>query len=74
MRIGVFSDSYRPYVSGVVLSIETFSRELARLGHEIFIFAPDYPQIKGEKERRIFRFPSFHTPVNPEFYIALPTM
>ena len=72
MKIGVFSDSYRPYVSGVVLSIETFSRELARLGHEIFIFAPDYPQVKGERERNIFRFPSFHTPFNPEFYIALP--
>jgi signal transduction histidine kinase len=71
MKIGIFSDSYRPYVSGVVLSIETFSRELARLGHEIFIFAPDYPQVKG-KEFNIFRFPSFHTPFNPEFYIALP--
>ncbi|HHV35161.1 MAG TPA: glycosyltransferase family 4 protein [Syntrophomonadaceae bacterium] len=74
MRIGIFSDSYRPYVSGVVLSIETFSRELARLGHEIFIFAPDYPQVKDEKERNIFRFPSFHTPINPEFYIALPIL
>ncbi|MGB4504610.1 MAG: glycosyltransferase family 4 protein [Syntrophaceticus sp.] len=72
MKIGIFSDSYRPYVSGVVLSIETFSRELAQLGHEIFIFAPDYPQVRGEKERNIFRFPSFHTPINPEFYIALP--
>jgi 1,2-diacylglycerol 3-alpha-glucosyltransferase len=72
MRIGVFSDSYRPYVSGVVLSIETFSRELAHLGHEIFVFAPEYPQVKGEKEPNIFRFPSFHTPINPEFYIALP--
>jgi 1,2-diacylglycerol 3-alpha-glucosyltransferase len=71
MKIGIFSDSYRPYVSGVVLSIETFTSELARLGHEIFIFAPDYPQVKG-KESNIFRFPSFHTPFNPEFYIALP--
>ncbi|MDD2554994.1 MAG: glycosyltransferase family 4 protein [Syntrophaceticus sp.] len=71
MKIGIFSDSYRPYVSGVVLSIETFSKELARLGHEIFIFAPDYPQVKG-KESNVFRFPSFHTPINPEFYIALP--
>ncbi len=72
MRIGIFSDSYRPYVSGVVLSIETFSRELAHLGHEVFVFAPDYPQVKGEREPNIFRFPSFHTPINPEFYIALP--
>jgi glycosyltransferase involved in cell wall biosynthesis len=72
MKIGVFSDSYRPYVSGVVLSIETFSRELSRLGHEIFVFAPDYPQVKGKKEPRLFRFPSFHTIFNREFYIALP--
>lgn len=71
MKIGIFSDSYRPYVSGVVLSIETFAKELARLGHEIFIFAPDYPQVKGN-ESHVFRFPSFHTPLNPEFYIALP--
>ncbi len=72
MKIGVFSDSYRPYVSGVVLSIETFSRELALLGHEIFLFAPQYPQTKDKNEINIFRFPSFHTPFNPEFYIALP--
>ncbi|HHW29094.1 MAG TPA: glycosyltransferase family 4 protein [Syntrophomonadaceae bacterium] len=72
MKIGFFSDSYYPYVSGVVLSIETFSRELARLGHEIYIFAPEYPQVKGQQEDSIFRFPSFHTPFNPEFYIALP--
>lgn len=72
MKIGVFSDSYRPYVSGVVRSIETFSRELRFLGHEIFLFAPHYPQTKGEEEVNIFRFPSFHTPFNPEFYIALP--
>ncbi|KUK36114.1 MAG: 1,2-diacylglycerol 3-alpha-glucosyltransferase [Thermacetogenium sp.] len=72
MKIGVFTDSYRPYVSGVVRSIETFSRELRRLGHEIYLFAPHYPQTKGEKEVNVFRFPSFHTPFNPEFYIALP--
>ncbi|MDR9757409.1 MAG: glycosyltransferase family 4 protein [Thermacetogeniaceae bacterium] len=72
LKIGIFSDSYHPYVSGVVLSIETFSRELARLGHEIYIFAPEYPQVKGQQEENIFRFPSFHTPFNSEFYIALP--
>jgi 1,2-diacylglycerol 3-alpha-glucosyltransferase len=72
LKIGIFSDSYHPYVSGVVLSIETFSRELARLGHDIYIFAPEYPQVKGKKEANIYRFPSFHTPFNPEFYIALP--
>jgi 1,2-diacylglycerol 3-alpha-glucosyltransferase len=75
MKIGVFTDSYHPYVSGVVRSIETFSRELRALGHEIYLFAPNYPQLKGKKEEEnIFRFPSFNTPFNPEFYIALPLL
>lgn len=71
MKIGFFTDSYRPYVSGVVRSIDTFARELMRLGHEVYIFAPRYPQ-DGGKEVNIYRFPSFHTPFYPEFYISLP--
>ncbi len=70
MKIGIFTDSYKPYVSGVVRSIETFSRELIRRGHEIYIFAPRYPGTR--QEHGIFRFPSFRTPFHPEFYIALP--
>jgi 1,2-diacylglycerol 3-alpha-glucosyltransferase len=72
MKIGVFTDSYRPYVSGVVCSIDTFSRELMRRGHEIYIFAPRYPRNRGVSEVNIFRFPSFRTPFYPEFYIGLP--
>lgn len=71
MKIGFFTDSYRPYVSGVVQSIDTFSRELMRRGHEIYVFAPRYPH-NGGKEVNIYRFPSFHTPFYPDFYIGLP--
>jgi len=71
MKIGFFTDSYRPYISGVVRSIDTFSRELMRRGHEVYIFAPRYPRNGGE-EVNIYRFPSFHTPFYPEFYIGLP--
>ena len=42
MRIGIFTDSYEPYVSGVVRSINTFTAELLDLGHQIYIFAPAY--------------------------------
>ncbi|MDH7576464.1 MAG: glycosyltransferase family 4 protein [Bacillota bacterium] len=71
MKIGIFTDSYKPYVSGVVRSIDTFSRELVRRGHEIYVFAPRYPG--GQEENgNVYRFPSFHTPANPEFYIGLP--
>lgn len=71
MKIGFFTDSYRPYISGVVRSIDTFSRELIRRGHEVYIFAPRYPST-GENEVNVYRFPSFHTPFYPDFYIGLP--
>ncbi|AEF94222.1 glycosyl transferase group 1 [Desulfotomaculum nigrificans CO-1-SRB] len=70
MRIGVFSDSYKPYISGVVRSIETFKEELSKMGHEMVIFAPNYPG--AEPEKNVFRFPSVPTPTNNGFYLAVP--
>ncbi|HEY8486159.1 MAG TPA: glycosyltransferase, partial [Limnochordales bacterium] len=34
------SDSYRPYVSGVVVSLEWTARQLARLGHQVVLAVP----------------------------------
>lgn len=42
MKIAVFTDSYRPYVSGVVRSIDTFGAELLALGHDVYVFGPRY--------------------------------
>lgn len=44
MKILVLSDVYFPRVNGVSTSIQTFRRELRRLGHEIWIVAPEYGQ------------------------------
>jgi|Deesub1362A_J573_1020465.scaffolds.fasta_scaffold00347_24 glycosyltransferase involved in cell wall biosynthesis len=71
MRVAVFTDSYRPYTSGVVRSIETFSEELHALGHQIFIFAPRYGRVHT-REESIFRFYSLPAPTNPEYNIAIP--
>ncbi len=71
MRIGIFTDSYRPYVSGVVRSIETSATELRKRGHEVYIFAPHYPGCQ-EQEDHVFRFPSFRSPTHPDFYIGVP--
>jgi len=40
MRIGFFTDTYRPNTNGVVVSIETFAAEIARLGSSVVLFAP----------------------------------
>lgn len=70
MKIGMFTDSYRPYISGVVRSIETTAERLTELGHEVYIFAPSYPQY--EKEARVFRSASMRPPTYPDFSLALP--
>ncbi|GMA46015.1 glycosyltransferase family 4 protein [Tetragenococcus muriaticus] len=57
MKIGFFTDTYFPQVSGIATSIKTLREELIKLGHEVIIFtttdpnAPDY-------EEGIIRMPS----------------
>jgi len=70
MNIAMFSDSYYPYVSGVVRSIELFRHELQQLGHNVYIFAPSYRRQK--EEEGIFRFPSINAPTIKDFSLALP--
>jgi len=70
LNIGIFTDSYLPYTSGVVRSIQTFNRELNKLGHDVFIFAPSYKCCVDEEN--VFRFTSIPSPTNPDFNIAVP--
>ncbi|PKM76339.1 MAG: glycosyltransferase family 4 protein [Firmicutes bacterium HGW-Firmicutes-15] len=71
MKIGIFTDSYKPYTSGVVTSISNFKEELTRLGHEIHIFAPSYPSY-DEIEENVHRYFSLPSPSNPDFTLAIP--
>ncbi len=72
MKIGIFTDSFRPYTSGVVRSIELFSREYNNLGHEVYIFGPDYPMLHPPKEEGVFRFVSVPWPTMPDFSLPIP--
>lgn len=70
MRIGIFTDSYIPYIGGVVRSIELFTEELRNLGHQVIIFAPNYPGVGEEQD--VFRFPAIPTPTYKGFYLGIP--
>jgi glycosyltransferase involved in cell wall biosynthesis len=71
LKIGIFTDSYKPYTSGVVTSISNFKEELIRLGHEIHIFAPSYPNYE-DVEENVYRYYSLPSPTNPDYTLALP--
>lgn len=57
MRIGFFTDTYFPQVSGVSTSIRTLKEELEKQGHEVYIFTTTDPNVR-ELENRIIRMPS----------------
>lgn len=44
MRIALVSDTYRPRINGVVVSVDAFAGEFRRLGHDVRIIAPEFPE------------------------------
>ena len=41
MRIGIFTDSYYPHVSGVATSIDMLKEALIKMKHEVYMVVPD---------------------------------
>jgi glycosyltransferase involved in cell wall biosynthesis len=71
MRIALFTECYHPIVNGVVVSVETFARELEKQGHEVHIYAPSYPGY-ADPEGNVHRLPSIALPTRPRYPLALP--
>jgi glycosyltransferase involved in cell wall biosynthesis len=40
MRIGLFTDTYRPSINGIVYVVDITRQHLEAMGHEVFIFCP----------------------------------
>lgn len=71
MRIGLFSNAYRPVVSGVVNSLNEIRRGLLKRNHTPFLFAPE---ARGYRESHagVFRFPSLELDRSVEFPVPIP--
>lgn len=50
MKIAMMTNSYKPYIAGVPVSIERLSEGLRRAGHEVVVFAPTYKEQKEEED------------------------
>lgn len=58
MRIGLFTDTYFPQVSGVATSIRTLKIELEKQGHTVFIFTTTDKDVNRYEDWQIIRIPS----------------
>lgn len=57
MKIGFFTDTYFPQVSGVATSIKTLKEELEKMGHDVYIFTTTDPNA-DKLEKDVIRMPS----------------
>jgi len=69
MNIAFFSESYKPYLSGVTNSIETLKKGLEDIGHKVMVFSPSYPG--AEQMPNVYRFPSLPAPY-PGYRLTIP--
>lgn len=72
MKIGIFTETYRPTINGVVVSIDTFKEQLEQKGHEYFIFCPANPKQSEPDLKNIYRFPSLTLPDGVAYPLAKP--
>lgn len=75
MRIGLFTDTYRPSINGIVYVIDITKKHLESLGHEVYIFCPGegiLPNVfREENNQNLIRFPSFKGAFYDDYHTTL---
>ena len=63
MRIGLFTETYTPYISGLVTSTVVLKKALEELGHEVYVVTANLETFKYDynSEERILKIPGIPT-------------
>ena len=63
MRIGIFSDTYTPFINGVTTSVLMLKKALEKKGHTVYIVAvnPENMQYQTEENGKVLRLPGIPT-------------
>ncbi|MBR3898397.1 MAG: glycosyltransferase [Bacilli bacterium] len=63
MRIGIFSDTYTPYISGLVTSEVMLKKALELMGHEVYVVTANLESFHYEynEEERVLKIPGIPT-------------
>ncbi len=71
MNIVIFTNAYKPIISGVVNCIDLMRKNLVKKGHDVVIFAPDFPGYT-DTEDHVYRYPSLNLTNKVKFPIPIP--
>jgi 1,2-diacylglycerol 3-alpha-glucosyltransferase len=73
LKIALVTDTYFPRINGVSTSTQIFAEEFAKMGHEVHIYAPAFPNhIDESNHLKVYRFPSFYLFFDPEDRLGMP--
>lgn len=71
MNIVLFTNTYLPHVGGVARSVAAFCKEYCRLGHQVLIIAPEFPNMPTD-ECGVIRLPAIQNFNGSDFSALLP--
>jgi 1,2-diacylglycerol 3-alpha-glucosyltransferase len=71
MRIGLFTNNYRPLVNGLATSVASFAQAFRAAGHHASIVAPRYPG-DSSPEPDVIRVPGLRVPTHHAYVLPLP--
>lgn len=60
MRIGLFNDSFPPFIDGVANCMLNYARILTELGDNVTVVTPKYPGVKDEYPFEVYRYNSLN--------------
>src|SRR5665213_2718237 len=72
MRVGFYTECYRPIVNGVVASIDALRAGLCAHGVEIFTIAPHFPRFIDDDASDVVRVPSLPLPTQTAYRLCVP--
>jgi glycosyltransferase involved in cell wall biosynthesis len=73
LRIGLFTECYRPIQNGIVASVDSLASAIRARGHEAVCFTPSMPGYH-EVEEFVVRIPSLPLPTRTAYRLTLPLL
>ncbi len=71
LRIGLFTNNFRPLVNGLATSVETFARAFSRAGHRVTIVAPRYAE-GCRDDGNVIRVRGLRAPTHHAYVLPVP--
>ncbi len=71
LRVGLFTECYRPIQNGIVASLDALASALRARGHEVVFVTPSMPGYQEERED-VVRVPSLPLPTRTAYRLTIP--